>query len=89
MLVSTTGATKFVLADGNTHLIPRQLAKIVPELDPAKFVRVSRGTIVRIDSITDILRGDNDLFAIKVAGCNEAIAVSRNRILFLKQVLDR
>ncbi len=89
MLVSTRGATKFVLADGNTHLIPRQLAKIEPELDPAKFVRVSRGTIVRIDSITDILRGDNDLFAIKVAGCNEAIAVSRNRILFLKQVLDR
>ncbi len=89
MLVSLSGATKIILSDKNEYLIPRPLAKIEQELDATQFVRVSRGTIVRIDKITNLLRIGNELAAVKVEGCDEPIAVSRNRILFLKQALDQ
>ena len=89
LLTSLSGATKIVLSDRKEYLIPRPLAKIETELDASQFVRVSRGTIVRIDKITDLLRIGNELAAVKVEGSDEPIAVSRNRILFLKQALDQ
>lgn len=88
VLVSFKGGTKIILGNGARHIVAQQLSKLELELDAQEFVRVSRSILVRIDKITHLLRDGKELAAIRVEGSDEEIPVSRNRLGYLRQVLD-
>jgi two-component system LytT family response regulator len=42
---------------GTSHLVRRTLAQVEAELDPARFARIHRGTIVNLDRVREIQPG--------------------------------
>jgi len=53
--------------EGATHLVRATLAELEAGLDPARFTRIHRGTIVRIDRIREIIPsagGDCDVILV-------------------------
>ncbi len=64
---------------GDKSLAIRERMHVLEErLDPAKFVRIHRSTIVQIDRIERFLRGAGGDYAIRLRGGRE-LAVSRRR----------
>jgi two-component system, LytTR family, response regulator len=52
--ISSAGHYLELHADGEKHLIREQLSRLEAKLDPEKFVRIHRSTIVNLDSIKSL-----------------------------------
>jgi two-component system, LytTR family, response regulator len=54
-------------AHGRTHLIRERLSDLEQRLDPAKFMRIHRSRIVRLDCITELKSIDNREYLVKLS----------------------
>jgi DNA-binding LytR/AlgR family response regulator len=66
-----------VLTAGSEVLIRTPLKELMPQLDPAVFWQVHRGTVVRADAIDSVTRNEAGRLSLRVRGRPEALAVSR------------
>ena len=66
-----------VLTAGQEHLIRTSLRELVPQLDPARFWQVHRGTVVRADAIAAVHRDEAGKLSLTLRGRPEKLAVSR------------
>lgn len=58
-------------------LIRTSLKELLPQLDPARFWQIHRGTVVNISCVQAALRDDAGKLSLKLRGRAEALAVSR------------
>lgn len=65
-------------SDG-THVIRERMKALASRLDPAKFVRVHRSAIVRLDEVELILRSGGGNYAVRLDD-GTTVSVSRGRI---------
>jgi len=68
------------------YLIRERMQQLEDRLDPARFIRIHRSTIVRIDLIETILHSDGGDYAVRLAG-GQRLKVSRGRRALLSQRL--
>jgi DNA-binding LytR/AlgR family response regulator len=66
-----------VLATSGEHLIRMSLRQLLPQLDPARFWQVHRGTVVRADAVAKAWRDESGKVSLELNGCRERVAVSR------------
>jgi DNA-binding LytR/AlgR family response regulator len=66
-----------VLTADSEVLIRTPLKELMPQLDPAAFWQVHRGTVVRADAIDSVSRNEAGRLSLRVRGRPEALAVSR------------
>lgn len=66
-----------VLTAGSEVLIRTPLKELLPQLDPAVFWQVHRGTVVRADAIDNVARNEAGRLSLRLRGRSEAWAVSR------------
>ena len=59
------------------HLIRTSLRELVPQLDPARFWQVHRGTVVRADAIATAVREETGKVTLTLRGCKEKVTASR------------
>jgi DNA-binding LytR/AlgR family response regulator len=75
-----------VITDGGEALIRKSIRGLSEELDPGKFWRIHRGSIVnasRIDAVKSSLTGGGTLH---LKGCDQSLAVSRSYMYLFKQM---
>ncbi len=72
-------ADKYVRVLSGTHeyLIRTPLRELLPQLDPAAFWQVHRGTVVRAAAVQQVTRDDNGKLWLQLRGRKERLAVSR------------
>lgn len=66
-----------VLAAGHEYLIRTPLKDLLPQLDPATFWQVHRGTVVRASAIETVTRDEAGKLHLQLRGRPEKLAVSR------------
>lgn len=66
-----------VLTANSEVLIRTPLKELLPQLDPAVFWQIHRGTVVRADAIDSVTRNEAGRLSLKLRGRPEALAVSR------------
>ncbi len=66
-----------VLTASSEVLIRTPLKELLPQLDPAVFWQIHRGTVVRADAIDHVSRNEAGRLSLRVRGRPEALAVSR------------
>jgi DNA-binding LytR/AlgR family response regulator len=66
-----------VLTASSEVLIRTPLKELLPQLDPAVFWQIHRGTVVRADAIDSVTRNEAGRLSLKLRGRPEALAVSR------------
>ncbi|MDO9437544.1 LytTR family DNA-binding domain-containing protein [Hydrogenophaga sp.] len=66
-----------VLTADSEVLIRTPLKELLPQLDPAVFWQVHRGTVVRADAIDSVTRNEAGRLSLRLRGRPEALAVSR------------
>ena len=66
-----------VLTAGHEYLIRTPLKELLPQLDPASFWQVHRGTVVRCDVIEGVSRDEAGKLWLQLRGRSERLAVSR------------
>jgi len=66
-----------VLTGDREHLIRISLRELLPQLDPARFWQVHRGTVVRADAIERAERDDAGKVTLVLRGRPERLVVSR------------
>lgn len=66
-----------VLTAEREHLIRTSLRELLPQLDPAVFWQVHRGTVVRASAISTAKREESGKVTLSLRGRPEKIAVSR------------
>lgn len=66
-----------VLTADSEVLIRTPLKELVPQLDPAVFWQIHRGTVVRADAIDSVSRNEAGRLSLRLRGRPEALAVSR------------
>jgi DNA-binding LytR/AlgR family response regulator len=59
------------------HLIRLSLKELLPQLDPAVFWQVHRGTIVRANAIASALREESGKVTLTLRGCADKLTASR------------
>jgi len=59
------------------HLIRTSLRELQPQLDPARFWQIHRGTIVRCDAIATALRDESGKLTLTLRGHADKLTVSR------------
>jgi DNA-binding LytR/AlgR family response regulator len=59
------------------HLIRTSLRDLVPQLDPARFWQVHRGTMVRADAIATAVREESGKVTLSLRGSPDRLTVSR------------
>ena len=67
---------RVLLAQGEV-LIRTPLKELMPQLDPAVFWQVHRGTVVRADAIESVTRNEAGRMGLRLRARTEAFAVSR------------
>jgi len=75
-----------VIVDDGEALIRKSIRRLSDELDPEKFWRIHRGSIVnasRIDAVKSSLTGGGSL---QLKGCDQSLAVSRSYMHLFKQM---
>ncbi|MEM6378126.1 MAG: LytTR family DNA-binding domain-containing protein, partial [Bacteroidota bacterium] len=69
------------VADGRSYPIDRSVDKIMDELDPEQFHRISRSHLISINYITDVISYSSSRLKIKLRGvADQEIVVSRDRV---------
>jgi DNA-binding LytR/AlgR family response regulator len=66
-----------VLTADSEVLIRTPLKELMPQLDPAVFWQVHRGTVVRAEAIASVTRNEAGRLSLRLRGRPEALAVSR------------
>lgn len=66
-----------VLTSSHEHLIRTPLKELVPQLDPADFWQVHRGTVVRASAIDTVHRDETGKLHLRLHGRPESVPVSR------------
>ena len=66
-----------VLTKDSEVLIRTPLKDLLPQLDPAVFWQIHRGTVVRADAIDSVHRNEAGRLSLRLRGRPEALAVSR------------
>ena len=66
-----------VITAEREHLIRQSLRELMPQLDPAVFWQVHRGTVVRASAIATARRDDSGKVALALRGRPETLPVSR------------
>jgi DNA-binding LytR/AlgR family response regulator len=59
------------------HLIRTALRELQPQLDPARFWQIHRGTVVRCDAIGSVLRDEAGKLTVTLRGHSDKLVVSR------------
>jgi DNA-binding LytR/AlgR family response regulator len=59
------------------HLIRTSLRELLPQLDPARFWQVHRGTVVRADAIATAVREETGKVTLTLRGCADKLVASR------------
>ena len=59
------------------HLVRTPLKELLPQLDPARFWQVHRGTVVRVDAIASALREESGKVQLSLHGRPEKLVASR------------
>ena len=72
-----------------SYLLDSTLEQLESQLDPAKYFRVNRATIVKLDAIKDIIAYTNNRLKLSIKNyTKEAIIVSREKVKSFKQWLN-
>jgi DNA-binding LytR/AlgR family response regulator len=66
-----------VVTAEHEHLIRTALRELQPQLDPARFWQIHRGTIVRCDAIGTVLRDEAGKLTLTLRGHPDKLTVSR------------
>lgn len=72
---------------GETHLVRQSMAALEKRLDPARFVRIHRSAIVRLDRVREWKAGGADREAVVVLRDGTELRVSRRRLARVKALL--
>jgi DNA-binding LytR/AlgR family response regulator len=75
-----------VISKGQEHLIRKTIKELEQELDPEKFWKIHRSTIVKVSAITKVSRSITGRYIIKIAEHEEPLTVSRSYIHLFKQM---
>jgi len=66
-----------VITAEREHLIRTSLRELLPQLDPARFWQVHRGTVVRADAITTAVREESGKVTLSLRGHADKLTASR------------
>jgi len=66
-----------VLTEGHEYLIRTPLKELLPQLDPARFWQVHRGTVVRAAAIETVTRDEAGKTHLLLRGSKKKLPVSR------------
>lgn len=77
--ITASGPYAELHAGGRTHVIRERMQTLEGRLDPAKFFRIHRSVIVRLDQIDALLRDPGGDYAVRLKSGTQ-LSVSRNRI---------
>ena len=77
--------TRVVTRDGES-LIKKPIKELVRELDPGKYWRIHRGTIVNVSQIDSVSRSHTGRGTIRLKDRQETLVVSRSYLHFFKQM---
>jgi two-component system LytT family response regulator len=77
----------FAVVDGREHVIARTLADLEQRLDPRRFVRVHRATIVNVAFVHDLYPAVDAGVLIRLKDGKTELSVSRDRVRALKDCL--
>ena len=66
-----------VVTAGREHLIRAPLRELIPQLDPQRFWRVHRGTVVRADAIASAVRDESGKLTLSLRGSSDKLVASR------------
>ena len=75
-----------VISKGKEYLIRKTIKELETMLDPEKFWKIHRGTIVKVSAITKVSRSVTGRYVIKVKEHEKPITVSRSYIHLFKQM---
>lgn len=84
--ITASGPYVTLHADGDTHLLRERMQNLEARLDPARFCRIHRSTIVRLDKIETLLRSSGGDYAVRLEG-GATLNVSRGRVRELERRL--
>jgi DNA-binding LytR/AlgR family response regulator len=59
------------------YLIRTSLRELLPQLDPACFWQIHRGTVVRADAVVTALRDESGKVQLTLRGCPDKLVASR------------
>ena len=87
MFFSEKKATYLLTEESRSYPVDYTLEEINNELDPTKFFRVSRGQVVSIDYISDVLSHSNSRLKVKILKNDQEVIVARERVKEFKDWL--
>lgn len=82
------GATKVLLKDGSTGLCEVSLDRLEEQLDPSRFLRLTRQHIIDIEDVKSIKRIDSKHHLVRMKSTDEEITATNSRCNRLKVMLD-
>jgi two-component system LytT family response regulator len=77
--ITASGPYAELHASGRAHVIRERMQMLEERLDPAKFFRIHRSAIVRLDQIETLLRDPGGDYGVKLRS-GVQLSVSRNRV---------
>lgn len=77
--ITASGPYAELHANGRAHVIRERMQMLEDRLDPAKFFRIHRSAIVRLDQIETLLRDPGGDYGVKLRS-GVQLSVSRNRV---------
>ncbi len=77
--ITASGPYAELHANGRAHVIRERMQMLEERLDPAKFFRIHRSAIVRLDQIETLLRDPGGDYGVKLRS-GVQLSVSRNRV---------
>src|SRR5262249_30187105 len=77
--ITASGPYAELHANGRAHVIREPMQMVEERLDPAKFFRIHRSAIVRLDQIETLLRDPGGDYGVKLRS-GVQLSVSRNRV---------
>ncbi|MBT3176372.1 MAG: LytTR family transcriptional regulator [Desulfobacula sp.] len=75
-----------VISKGKEYLIQKTIKELEKTLDPEKFWKIHRSSIVKVSAIDKVSRSITGRYIIKIAERKEPLIVSRSYIHLFKQM---
>jgi len=82
------GATKVVMKNGNVGFSDVSLDHLEQQLDPSRFLRLTRQHIIDVDDVKSMKRVDSKHFLVRLKSAAEEITATNSRCNRLKVILD-
>lgn len=86
-IYSSSKHTMLCLNNGNSYVAPMALNELEPTLNPKMFFRLNRQYIANINAIEKISLYFMAKLSVRLAGCEEAVLVSKERSVAFKEWL--